>query len=219
LTEELRLIKRPLLSAVLDRGAQRNDKSNLIMVTSAYPNEGKTFIAANLAISMACERDMHVLLVDADIANPSVPGVLGFEADVGLVDLVSDPSIDVADVLIRTNIPNLTILPSGRFRPGASELLASARMARLADEMARRYSDRIIIFDSAPVLARSEPAVLAQYVGQAVLVVEAERTSRAAVSEVMAMLGPDKLTGVVLNKMQPMPMQGNFGYYYGYRGR
>src|SRR5205085_2304131 len=137
----------------------------------------------------------------------------------GLVDLLSDPSIDVADVLVRTNIPNLTILPAGRFRPGASELLASSRMARLADEMSSRYADRIVIFDSAPVLARSEPTTLSRYVGQVVLVVEAERTSRSVVGEVTAMLGTNKLTGVVLNKMQPVPMQGNFGYYYGYRSQ
>ena len=219
LTEELRLIKRPLVNTALDRSDQRVANANLIMVSSAYPNEGKTFFATNLAISVACERDTHVLLVDADIANPSIPGVLGFEAEVGLIDLLSDGSIDVADILIRTNIPNLSILPSGRFRPGASELLASSRMSRLADEMSHRYSDRIIVFDSAPVLARSEPTVLARHLGQVVLVVEAERTSRAAVGEVMAMLGPNKLAGLVLNKMQPMPMQENFGYYYGYRSR
>jgi protein-tyrosine kinase len=219
LTEELRLIKRPLLGAALDRTEGRADNANLIMVTSAYPNEGKTFFATNLAISVACERDTHVLLVDGDIVNPSIAGVLGFEAETGLLDLLSDPSIDLADLLIRTNIPNLNILPAGRFRPGGSELLASSRMARLADEMSHRYSDRVVIFDSAPVLARSEPTVLSRYVGQVVLVVEAERTSRAVIGEVTAMLGPNKLTGIVLNKMQPVPMQGNFGYYYGYRSR
>jgi len=219
LTEELRLIKRPLLSAARERTEGRADGANLIMVTSAYPNEGKTFFATNLAISVACERDTHVLLVDGDIVNPSIPGVLGFDADTGMIDLLADPSIDMADILIRTNIPNLSILPAGRFRPGASELLASSRMARLADEISTRYPDRVVIFDSAPVLARSEPTVLSRYVGQVVLVVEAERTSRAVIGEVTAMLGPNKVTGVVLNKMQPVPMQGNFGYYYGYRSR
>jgi receptor protein-tyrosine kinase len=218
LAEELRLIKRPLLAAAFARGPHEVENSNLIMVTSANPDEGKTFIATNLALSMASEHDVHVLLIDADVANPSIPDVLGFEAETGLVDVVSDASIDLADVLIRTNIENLAILPSGRPRPGASELLASARMTRFVNDIAKRYADRVIIFDSPPMLARSEAMVLAQHVGQLVFVVEAERTSRTAVSEALNMIGPAKLGGVVLNKTPQIPLQEGFGYY-DYRNR
>jgi receptor protein-tyrosine kinase len=217
LAEELRLIKRPLLASAFARGIQEVENSNLIMVTSANPNEGKTFIATNLALSMASEHDVHVLLIDADVANPSIPTVLGFEAEEGLVDAVSDPSIDLADVMIRTNIENLVVLPSGRPRPGASELLASARMTRFVNDIAKRYADRVIIFDSPPMLARSEAMVLAQHVGQVVFVVEAERTSRTAVNEALAMIG-QKLGGVVLNKTPQIPLQEGFGYY-DYRNR
>jgi len=217
LAEELRLIKRPLLSAAFARGAQEVENSNLIMVTSANPNEGKTFIATNLALSMASEHDVHVLLIDADVANPSIPEVLGFEAEVGLIDAVSDSSIDLADVMIRTNIENLVVLPSGRSRPGASELLASARMTRFVNDIAKRYADRVIIFDSPPMLARSEAMVLAQHVGQVVFVVEAERTSRTAVNEALGMIG-QKLGGIVLNKTPQIPLQEGFGYY-DYRNR
>jgi receptor protein-tyrosine kinase len=217
LAEELRLIKRPLLAAAFARGAQEVENSNLIMVTSANPNEGKTFIATNLALSMASEHDVHVLLIDADVANPSIPRVLGIEAETGLVDVVSDGTLDLADVMIRTNIENLVVLPAGRPRPGASELLASARMSRFVNDIAKRYADRVILFDSPPMLARSEAMVLAQHVGQVVFVVEAERTSRTAISEALAMIGP-KLGGVVLNKTPQIPLQEGFGYY-DYRNR
>jgi len=217
LAEELRLIKRPLLSTAFAQGGSAVANSNLIMVTSANPNEGKTFIATNLALSMASEHDVHVLLVDADTANPSIPLVLGFDAESGLIDAVSDASIDLADVMIRTNIDNLIVLPAGRPRPGASELLASARMTRFVNDIAKRYADRVIIFDSPPVLARSEAMVLAQHVGQVVFVVEAERTSRTAMNEALGMIGT-KLGGVVLNKTPQIPLQEGFGYYE-YRNR
>ena len=218
LAEELRLIKRPLLSAAFAQGPTAVENSNLIMVTSANPKEGKTFIATNLALSMASEHDVHVLLIDADVANPSIPAVLGFDGDTGLIDAVSDTSIDLADVMIRTNIDNLIILPAGRPRPGASELLASARMTRFVTDIAKRYADRIIIFDSPPVLARSEAMVLAQHAGQVVFVVEAESTSRTAMSEALGMIGANKLGGVVLNKTPQIPLQEGFGYYE-YRNR
>jgi len=218
LAEELRLIKRPLLAAAFARGPHEVENSNLIMVTSANPNEGKTFIATNLALSMASEHDVHVLLIDADVANPSIPGVLGFEAETGLIDVVADPTVELADVLTRTNIENLVILPAGKPRPGASELLASARMSRFVHDIAKRYADRVIIFDSPPMLARSEAMVLAQHAGQVVFVVEAERTSRTAVSEALAMIGPMKLGGILLNKTPQIPLQEGFGYY-DYRNR
>lgn len=217
LAEELRLIKRPLLSAAFARGPHEATNSNLIMVTSANPNEGKTFIATNLALSMASEHDVHVLLIDADVANPTIPEALGFEAETGLIDVVSDATVDLADVMIRTNVENLVLLPAGRPRPGASELLASSRMTRFVNDIARRYADRVILFDSPPMLARSEAMVLAQHVGQVVFVVEAERTSRTAVNEALGMIGP-KLGGVVLNKAPQIPLQEGFGYY-DYRNR
>jgi protein-tyrosine kinase len=220
LAEEFRLIKRPLVNTALSTEARSPmENRNLIMVTSAGPNEGKTFVAVNLAFSIASEHDMHVLLIDADLTRPTVPSVLGFEAGPGLIDAVSDDSIDLADVMIRTNIENLSILSSGVFRSGSSELLASSRMARFVDDIARRYPDRIIIFDSPPVLARSEPMVLAKHVGQIVFVVEAERTSRAAVDEALRMIGQDRIAGIVLNKAPAMAVQDRFGQHYGYYGR
>jgi receptor protein-tyrosine kinase len=219
IAEEIRLIKRPLLSIALSQSVPPRENPNVIMVTSAAPNEGKTFIATNLALSMTSEHDIHVLLVDADVAKPSIPRVFAFEAETGLVDAVANDAIDFADILVRTNIENLTILPAGRARPGTSELLASARMARFVTDLSRRYPNRIIIFDSPPVLARSEPIVLAKHVGQVVLVVEAERTSRTAIDEALALLGPGRVGGVVLNKAPHVIGHEGFGQgYYGYYG-
>jgi protein-tyrosine kinase len=218
LAEELRLIKRPLLSAAFAREPNMVANANLIMVTSTNPKEGKTFIATNLALSMAAEHNVHVLLIDADVAHPSIPGVFGLEADTGLIDAVSAPAVDLADVMIRTNIANLIVLPAGRSRPGASELLASARMTRFLDDIAKRYGDRVIIFDSPPMLARSEAMILGQRVGQVVFVVEAERTSQLAMNEALGMIGAAKLGGVILNKAPTIPLQQGFGYY-DYRNR
>lgn len=215
LAEEMRLIKRPLLSAAFAKPPAVNH-ANLIMVTSANPAEGKTFTAANLAFSMASEHEVRVLLVDADVAKPTMPDVLGFEAETGLMDVVAD-AVELAEVLVRSNVPNLTILPAGKPRPGASELLASARMARFLEEIGTRYADRIVIFDTPPMRARSEPLILAPHVGQIVFVVEAERTSRVAVTEALASIGA-KLGGIVLNKAAPTPSYG-YGYYYGAASR
>lgn len=219
LAEEFRLIKRPLLVTALSQTTLQRENRNVIMITSAAPNEGKTFVATNLALSMASEHDIHVMLVDADVVRPSVPRLLGFEAEVGLVDAVADDTVDFADILVGTNIENLTILPAGRAKPGVSELLASARMARFVTDLSQRYPNRVIILDSPPVLARSEPTVLARHVGQIVLVVEAERTSRTAIDEALALLGPDRVSGVVLNKAPHVIGQEGFGQgYYAYYG-
>jgi len=216
--EEFRLVKRPLVTAALSNKASTPENRNTIMVTSAKPREGKTFVATNLAFSIASEHDVFVLLIDADLAKPTIPAVLGFEAEAGLIDVVSDSSVSLADALVRTNIENLTILPSGRAKPGSSELLASARMARFVDEISGRYRDRIIIFDSPPVLARSEPIVLAKHVGQIVFVVEAERTSRTAIEEALGLLDRDRIGGVVLNKAPAIATRDRFGQQYGYYG-
>ena len=217
--EEIRLIKRPLLTNAFSEASKRVANPNLIMVTSAGPGEGKTFVATNLALSIASEHEVHVLLIDADIAKPSIPRIFDFNAEMGLLDAVEDPSIDLSDVMFRTSIEDLSLLPAGRYSPLSNELIASARMARFVNDMARRYTDRIVIFDSPPVLARTEPSVLAKHVGQVVFVVQAERTSRAAVTEALNLIGKDKLGGVVLNRSRALYGSDRFGQYYRQYGR
>ena len=142
-----------------------NQNRNLVMVTSALPSEGKTFVALNLAMSMAMELDCRVLLVDADVVAPSLPAALGIEPAKGLMDLLTDDAPRFSDVLLGTNVERLTLLLAGTPHAGAAELLASEAMARLLAEMSSRYPDRIVLFDSPPLLATSESRVLASQVG------------------------------------------------------
>ncbi|WP_222873645.1 hypothetical protein [Hankyongella ginsenosidimutans] len=145
--EEFRIVKRQLLLNAFARGENAIKNGNLILVCSAQPNEGKTFCAINLALSIASERDLTVLLVDADFAKPEILSTLGLEGGKGLVDVIVDPSLDLADCLIRTNIENLAVLPAGRQHHLTTELLASERMGAMIEEIAQRYRDRVVIFD------------------------------------------------------------------------
>ncbi|RJG08096.1 tyrosine-protein kinase family protein [Noviherbaspirillum cavernae] len=214
IAEEFRLIKRPLIDKAFNQksGARRG---NLIMVTSALPGEGKTFCAINLALSIAMEKDHTVLLVDADIARPSVPRALGFQSEVGLMDILLDRSLQLSDVLLKTNIDRLRILPAGTSHKHATELLASQAMTNLLEEIASRYPDRIIIFDSPPLLPTTEARVLASQMGQIVLVVEAESTTQHAVKEAIRQLGPSSANvNLVYNKAEKFPGGSYYGSYY-----
>ncbi|HEX2117502.1 MAG TPA: XrtA-associated tyrosine autokinase [Alphaproteobacteria bacterium] len=213
--EEIRLIKRPLLRQAFADGRRVNGNSHLIMVTSARPSEGKTFMAVNLALSMALEKDITVLLIDADVAQPAIPGVLSFESDRGLLDLLVDPTLDMSDVMIRTNLDNLSILPAGRDTPNANELLASSKMEALVKDIAERYPDRVIIFDTPPVLVRTETSVLASHVGQVAFVIEAEQTNESAVKESLELLNGCSNIGLILNKLRSSYGTERFGQYYG----
>ena len=215
IAEEFRIIKRPLIANAFGQGTTRVKNGNLIMVTSSLPGEGKSFCAINLAISMAMEMDRTVLLVDADVAKPRVPEYLGIHADKGLLDGLQDKDLKLSDVLIKTDIAKLTVLPAGRTYKRATELLASAAMTRLVEDIGNRYPDRIILFDSPPLLATSESSVLATHMGQIVMVVEAEKTSQEAVREALSHIQSCEVVGMLLNKTTPTP---GADYYYGYYG-
>jgi len=209
ITECFRRIKRQILTNVVNPKA--GVPANLVLVTSALAGEGKTFCAINLAISIALERDQTVLLVDADVAKPSFPQALGLEAEKGLMDVLLDRRIDLAEVLWKTDIDKLTILPAGTAHQHATELLASDAMRVLLQEMAERYHDRIIIFDSPPLLAASEAGVLASRMGQIVMVVEAGKTTEAALKEALSRIESSNVAGLLLNKSEGVGLR----YYYG----
>jgi protein-tyrosine kinase len=215
IAEEFRIIKRPLIANAFGQGTARVKNGNLIMVTSSLPGEGKSFCAINLAISMAMEMDRTVLLIDADVAKPRIPEYLGIHADKGLLDVLQDKDLKLSDVMIKTDIAKLTVLPAGRTYKRATELLASAAMTRLIEDIGTRYPDRIILFDSPPLLATSESSVLATHMGQIVMVVEAERTSQEAVREALSHIQSCEVVGMLLNKTTPTP---GADYYYGYYG-
>jgi protein-tyrosine kinase len=212
--EEFRVLKRPLLANVMGPAAPIRN-ANLIMVTSALPGEGKSFTAVNLAMSIAMELDRTVLLVDADVARPSLPRVLGLPEQKGLMDVLQDKSLKLSDVLLRSNIDKLTILTAGTQDVHATELLASEAMGRLLNEMARRYPDRVIIFDSPPLLMTTESRVLATRLGQIVFVVRAEQTPQSAVKEALATIETCPVKLMVLNQTRNVEHVA-YGYEYGY---
>lgn len=218
--DEFRVIKRPLIANATGKSAAPVRDGNLIMVTSALPGEGKSFTAVNLAMSIAMELDHTVLLVDADVARPSLPRLMGYPQSRGLLDVLVDEATDLRDVLLRTNVEKLTILPSGTPHPRATELLASESMNQLLAQMSSRYSDRVIVFDSPPLLVTTEARVLATHMGQIVMVVEAQRTAQTAVKQALAAIEACPVKMMLLNKRRAAttgdPYSYGYGYGYGY---
>ncbi|MCW5621428.1 MAG: XrtA-associated tyrosine autokinase [Burkholderiales bacterium] len=214
LANELRVIKRPIVNNCIGKSASRVVHANRVMITSSSPGEGKSFLSANLAMSIAMERDSTVLLIEADTARPSLSTLLGLPPTPGLLDLLANPGMDVATALIRTDVPKLAFLPAGTRQQHSNELLASEVMQRLVDELASRYPDRILIFDSPPLLFSPEARVLARYVGQVVVVVEAEKTTHGMLTQALSMVEDCPVVLLALNKATS-PEEKGYYYYTG----
>ncbi len=217
LSEEFRIVKRQLLLAARGgKGLDPIDRGERILICSAHPNEGKTFCAINLALSMASEKDNRVLLVDADFAKPSVLARLGIPSSPGLMDALANPSVDVEDYVIATDIPNLSILPAGAQTNQDTEYLAASRAGAVLDQLTAHDPARIIIFDSPPALAASPASVLALQVGQTVVVVHADVTTDSALRDALSLLSGCEHIQLMLNKTKFSPTGRKFGSYYGY---
>lgn len=220
---QFRHIKRPLLAAALGRGMEPLLHGRMILLTSSLPNEGKTFTSINLALSISLERDISVVLVDADVAKAHVSRLFGLDAEPGLLDAVRDESVDVESLILPTDIPKLSVLPAGRQTDMATELLASFHMESvLAKVVGWETRKRIVIFDSPPLLLTSESRVLAQHMGQVVLVVRAGVTPQQAVFDSIDCLGGSKSVTLLLNQSQSISHAGyNYrdGVYGGEYGR
>lgn len=214
IADEYRVIKRPLLSNAVGRGAAALAHANLIMVTSALAGEGKSFTSVNLAMSIAAELDHTVMLVDADVARPSILRMLGLPNGPGLLDLLEGKA-EMSDVLLKSSIDKLTILPSGTPHARATELLASDAMRSLLEGISKRYPDRIVIFDSPPLLLTTEARVLATQMGQVVMVVQADKTLQADVQHALSTIEACPVKMILLNKVRSDP-KGSYGYGYGY---
>jgi exopolysaccharide/PEP-CTERM locus tyrosine autokinase len=215
LAEEFRLVKRQLLLRATAQPGERTAKDRMILVCSAQPNEGKTFCAVNLALSLASERDSEVLLVDADIANPQVLSTLGLASSGGLIDAIADPSLNVERLIIQTDIPKLSVLPAGKATNDDTELLSSARAAEIMAGLATANVRRIIIIDSAPALAASPAAVLAHRVGRILMVVRADRTTESDLQEAIALLDGCDDISLLLNGASFFGTNRTYGSYYG----
>src|SRR5437667_6394330 len=218
--EEFRLVKRNLMTQLSQGGSLVDQRSSrLIMVTSARPGEGKTFISLNLAFAFASERDVKALLVDIDTQHSSMQQILGIPGEHGIVDVLAG-TCELSDVLIQTNIANLMVLPSGRGGPHVPELFSSNQMAVLMAEMTRRFADRYVIIDTPPCMASSDAAALAPLVGQIVFIVEAHHTQQMEIEASLGMLSACPRISLLLNKSDSLSAEhfGSYEYYYHSQG-
>ncbi|MBC7986091.1 MAG: AAA family ATPase, partial [Sphingomonadaceae bacterium] len=216
LAEEFRVVKRQLLLAAAGRDGGPIENGRLILVCSASPDEGKTFCSVNLALSMAREPELDVVLIDGDFSKPEVVSTFGLDDGPGLMDALADHALDVESCLIATDIPRLSVLPAGTRCDDATELIASNRTRDVFARLLDRSPARIVIFDSPPALSASPASVLALHAGQTVMVVKADQTSEAELREAIAMLDGCQRIQLLLNAASFAPGGRRFGSYYGY---
>lgn len=215
INEEYREIKRKLLSNAFGALSKTITNANIIMVTSARPSEGKTFTAINLALSIAAEKDKRVLLVDADVLKPNTLRTLGLKERAGLIEYLLGDVKEIGDVMFSSNIDKLRIIPAGRSHHLSTELLASKAMSDLITEFSTRYPDRVIIIDTPPIIGINESAVLANFAGQAVMVVEEGRSKLSDIQKAVARLNPNMAIGFVVNKsLNSSEQTGYYGYHH-----
>jgi receptor protein-tyrosine kinase len=212
LADEFRIVKRPIMRNAFGNARVKN--GHLVMVASALPGEGKTYTAVNLAMSLAMELDTTVVLVDGDVAHPDLPNILGVRNSPGLLELLTQDDLDLEDVLVRTNIENLSILPAGAHQPRATELLASDQMGVVLRDLSTRFPERIIVFDSPPLLPTTEARVLATHMGQILMVVAADSTRQHTVEHALEAIASCEVVLMLLNKAD----KTDVGSYYGYNG-
>jgi exopolysaccharide/PEP-CTERM locus tyrosine autokinase len=210
--DQYRRIKRPILVQVQALSAARSPGAQLVMMASALPGDGKTFTSINLALSMARERDISVLVIDADVAKPHISRIFGVDHERGLLDALADHTLDVESLVMPTDVQGLCLLPAGRQNECATELLASARMTEVITRLTTRDSRRVVLLDSPPLLLSSESRALLPIAGQVVLVIRAGGTPRRAVQEAIGYIGEDKPLGLVLNQSQMALSEGYYGY-------
>ena len=219
LLEEFRIVKRTLMLQAAELTQQgMGPAAQRVLICSPHPGEGKSYTAVNLALSIASEKESEVLLVDADFAKPSVLSMLGMPGGRGLMDALSDPSIDVADCVLGTDVPGLWVLPAGNATNSDSEFLTSSRAKTVIDRLNEGAPNRFVIFDSPPALAASPAAELAKFVGQAVVVARSDRTGQGALEDAVSLLSACPNIQLLLNAVQFSPSGRRFGSYYGYGG-
>ena len=214
IAEDFRLIKHQLLAKI---GPDTDPRSRAVLIASAQPKAGKTFCAVNLALSLAGERDIEVLLVDSDIPKPDALHQLGIESDgPGLIDALVDHSVNPESYVIRTDVPGLSVLPAGRKTNNVPELLASDRTREVLADLVAGDRRRIVLFDSPPALMASHATVLARHVGQALVVVRADQTTEADLRETIGLLSGCGRVSLVLNGAGLAVTGRKFGAYDGY---
>lgn len=218
LSEEFRIVKRPLLlNAFGGRSTPSVERGRAILVCSAHPNEGKTFCSINLAMSLANERNVEVLLVDADVAKPELLSTLGITGGQGLMDALMHGT-DPETMVVPTSIPGLSVLPAGHQTPNDTELLSSPDAHDLVERLLAKNPARVVIFDCAPALAASPASALAHHIGQILLVVRADKTSENDLAEAVKLLSGQAPIQLLLNGTTFAGSSQKYGSYYGYGG-
>jgi protein-tyrosine kinase len=217
IAEEFRLVKHQLLAAIDSHRDLSEERQRSVLICSAQPKSGKTFCAINLALSLAGERDVEVLLIDGDFPKPDALATLGIANDgPGMVDALADPSADPETFVLRTDVPGLSVLPAGRKANNVPELLASDRTREVLAKLVAGDRRRIILFDSPPALMASHATVLAGHVGQALVVVRADQTTEADLRETLGLLTGCDHVSLVLNGAGLGVTGRKFGSYDGY---
>ena len=208
--DHFRRIKRPLVDKALSNAAASELRT--IMITSALPNDGKTFTSINLALSMSLERDVSVLLVDCDVAKRHATEIMGLKGEIGLLDALGDESLDIESLVVSTNQAGFSILPAGRRVDDSVEFLSSNRMRQLIAELCLHNPRRILLLDSPPLLITHESRALLKVAGQVVLVMRAGHTPRHAAQDAVALIGAQQAGGIVLNHVVGGGGEGYYGY-------
>lgn len=191
-SEQFRLLKNNILFP------EKGTPPKCIMITSSSPGEGKSFVAANLAISLAQNIDEHVLLMDCDLRTPTVHTIFGCKGEQGLSEYLSQ-TVPLSSLLVKTFMDKLTILPAGKTPPNPSELLSSEQMRRLIHEVKLRYSDRYIVIDTPPPYLTSETSVISRQVDGIVIVIKKGKTRKKEVLDIIDLYGKEKILGAVYN--------------------
>ncbi len=219
IAEEYRIVKRELIRGII--GAPNRPivpRGHRVLMASANPGEGKTFSAVNLALSLAAEADYDVLLIDGDMAKPSVIKALGLEDGPGLMDALADPHLPLGDCIIQTDLPGLKVMPAGKSTVHDTELLASSRTEVVLAQLEAGAPGRILVIDSPPILAASPAAVLAGHVGQLIMVVRADETLEASLRDAVSLVSACPHIQLLLNGVKFSPGGRRFGTYYGQGG-
>jgi len=200
IARQYRQIKRPLLARLRERTSARRRAAHTLVLASAIAGEGKTFTAFNLAFSLAREKDLRVVLVDADAPKAHISRLLGVADQPGLLDVLKNSTLDVESVILGTDVPNLVVLPAGTRTDDATELYASERMRDVVARLGARDPRRVVLFDTPPLLLTTEAQVLAQMAGEVLVVVRANETPRSIVLEALDHLDKDRPVSLVLNE-------------------
>ena len=217
IAQQFRRIKRPILNNAFGSGIPESGNGNVIMLAGAMPKTGKTFCSFNLAASIARERDVGAVIVDADVLKPNISRVFGLTDRIGLIDYLLDPQVTIDDILVATDLHGIIVVPAGQRHDEATELLASRRMKEFMAELSMRYRARAIIVDTPPLLLTNEANVLAELMGQIILVIEAGVSTQDSVTQALNALNRNKPINVILNKARGAVFgeygERGYGYY------